>query len=135
MSTSANSYKDTLNLPKTAFDMKANLTVREPKMQARWKEQGLYEQIRKARAGRERRVLHDGPPYANGEIHIGHLLNKTLKDIVVRSLDDARLSTARMSPAGTATACRSSTRSSRTSARRPRGSPRPRSARSATTRR
>jgi isoleucyl-tRNA synthetase len=86
MSTKENSYKDTLNLPKTAFDMKANLTVREPKMQVRWKEQGLYEQIRKARAGRERKVLHDGPPYANGEIHMGHLLNKVLKDIVVRSL-------------------------------------------------
>ena len=86
MSTNANTYKDTLNLPKTAFDMKANLTVREPKMQARWKEQGLYEQIRKACAGRERKVLHDGPPYANGEIHMGHLLNKVLKDIVVRSL-------------------------------------------------
>ena len=66
--------------------MKANLTVREPKIQARWREQDLYEQIRKARAGRERKVLHDGPPYANGEIHMGHLLNKVLKDIVVRSL-------------------------------------------------
>ncbi len=86
MSTNANSYKETLNLPRTAFDMKANLTVREPKMQARWKEQGLYQQIRKARAGRERKVLHDGPPYANGEIHMGHLLNKVLKDMVVRSL-------------------------------------------------
>ncbi len=82
----AKAYKDTLNLPMTAFDMKANLTVREPKMQARWKEHNLYGQIRKARAGRERKVLHDGPPYANGEIHMGHLLNKVLKDFVVRSL-------------------------------------------------
>jgi isoleucyl-tRNA synthetase len=86
VSTNAKPYKETLNLPTTAFDMKANLTVREPKMQARWKEQGLYEQIRKARAGRKRKVLHDGPPYANGEIHMGHLLNKVLKDFVVRSL-------------------------------------------------
>ena len=86
MSTSAKPYKETLNLPVTQFDMKANLTTREPKMQARWREQNLYARIRHARAGRERRVLHDGPPYANGEIHIGHLLNKVLKDLVVRYL-------------------------------------------------
>jgi isoleucyl-tRNA synthetase len=86
MSTNAKPYKDTLNLPVTAFDMKANLTVREPQMQARWKEQNLYGQIRQTRAGRDRKVLHDGPPYANGEIHMGHLLNKVLKDFVVRSL-------------------------------------------------
>jgi isoleucyl-tRNA synthetase len=86
MSTNAKPYKETLNLPVTQFDMKANLTTREPKMQARWREQGLYAQIRRARAGRQRRVLHDGPPYANGEIHIGHLLNKVLKDFVVRYL-------------------------------------------------
>src|SRR5262249_39890289 len=79
-------YKDTLNLPVTRFDMKANLTVREPERQKRWREDDLYGQIRKARAGRERRILHDGPPYANGEIHMGHLLNKVLKDLVVRSL-------------------------------------------------
>jgi len=86
MPTDAKPYKDTLNLPVTRFDMKANLTAREPQLQARWREQDLYGQIRRARAGRERRVLHDGPPYANGEIHMGHLLNKVLKDIVVRSL-------------------------------------------------
>src|SRR3954449_3653640 len=86
MSTQAKPYKETLNLPVTRFDMKANLTAREPQIQARWREQDLYGQIRKARAGRERKVLHDGPPYANGEIHMGHLLNKVLKDIVVRSL-------------------------------------------------
>lgn len=86
MSTTSKPYKDTLNLPVTRFDMKANLTMREPKIQARWQEEDLYAQIRQARAGRERRVLHDGPPYANGEIHMGHLLNKVLKDIVVRSL-------------------------------------------------
>jgi isoleucyl-tRNA synthetase len=86
MSTNAKPYKETLNLPVTRFEMKANLTTREPKVQARWREQDLYGQIRRARAGRERRVLHDGPPYANGEIHMGHLLNKVLKDLVVRSL-------------------------------------------------
>ena len=79
-------YKETLNLPVTRFEMKANLTVREPKVQERWAQAKLYEAIRQARSGRERKVLHDGPPYANGEIHMGHLLNKVLKDIVVRSL-------------------------------------------------
>src|SRR3954467_4940085 len=86
MSETAKPYKDTLNLPVTRFEMKANLTAREPKIQARWRQQDLYGQIRRARAGCARRVLHDGPPYANGEIHVGHLLNKVLKDIVVRSL-------------------------------------------------
>src|SRR5215467_7920917 len=66
--------------------MKANRAVREPEAQARWRDQALYGQAREARAGRPRRVLHDGPPYANGEIHMGHLLNKVLKDLVVRSL-------------------------------------------------
>ena len=84
--TQAKPYKDTLNLPVTAFDMKANLTTREPKLQERWRAQGLYEAIRARGAGQPRRVLHDGPPYANGEIHMGHLLNKVLKDVVVRSL-------------------------------------------------
>ncbi len=86
MSTNAKPYKETLNLPTTRFDMKANLPVREPQMQARWHDEGLYEQIRQARAGRPRKVLHDGPPYANGEIHMGTLTNKALKDFVVRSL-------------------------------------------------
>ena len=86
MSSSAKPYKETLNLPVTRFDMKANLPVREPQIQARWHEQGLYEQVRRARAGRPRKVLHDGPPYANGEIHMGTLTNKVLKDLVVRSL-------------------------------------------------
>ncbi len=86
MSTNAKPYKETLNLPATRFDMKANLPVREPQIQARWHEQGLYEKVRQARAGGPRKVLHDGPPYANGEIHMGTLLNKVLKDFVVRSL-------------------------------------------------
>src|SRR5436309_6453911 len=84
--TRAKPYKETLNLPATRFDMKANLTVREPQFQARWRDEDLYSQVRRARAGRPRRVLHDGPPYANGEIHMGTLLNKVLKDLVVRSL-------------------------------------------------
>jgi isoleucyl-tRNA synthetase len=86
MSTTTKPYKDTLNLPDTRFEMKANLAAREPAIQARWREQDLYGQIRSAHAGRPRLVLHDGPPYANGEIHMGHLLNKVLKDLVVRSL-------------------------------------------------
>jgi isoleucyl-tRNA synthetase len=84
MSTNAKPYKDTLNLPVTRFDMKANLNVREPKVQARWAETDLYGRIREAGKGKERRVLHDGPPYANGDIHMGHLLNKVLKDVIVR---------------------------------------------------
>ena len=86
MSTPAKNYKDTLNLPVTRFDMKANLGVREPQIQERWREQDLYGQIRQARQGHAKRVLHDGPPYANGDIHMGHLLNKVLKDAVVRFL-------------------------------------------------
>ena len=78
-------YKQTLNLPKTSFPMKANLSQREPAMLKRWDEMDLYGQIRKARAGRELFILHDGPPYANGEIHIGHAVNKILKDIIVKA--------------------------------------------------
>src|SRR5579862_3164117 len=78
-------WKDTLNLPKTDFPMKASLPVTEPAAIARWDAMDLYGQIRKARRGRPRFVLHDGPPYANGAIHIGHALNKVLKDLVVKS--------------------------------------------------
>ncbi|HED16171.1 MAG TPA: isoleucine--tRNA ligase, partial [Gammaproteobacteria bacterium] len=78
-------YKQTLNLPKTSFPMKANLSQREPATLKRWDEMDLYGQIRKARAGRDLFVLHDGPPYANGEIHIGHAVNKILKDIIIKS--------------------------------------------------
>jgi isoleucyl-tRNA synthetase len=78
-------WKDTLNLPRTEFPMKANLPTAEPMALARWKEMGLYERIRKARAGRPKWVLHDGPPYANGQIHLGTALNKILKDFVVKS--------------------------------------------------
>ncbi|MGH8399690.1 MAG: isoleucine--tRNA ligase, partial [Gammaproteobacteria bacterium] len=78
-------YKDTLNLPRTEFPMRANLPQREPEFLKRWAEQDVYAQIRKARAGKPRFVLQDGPPYANGNIHIGHAVNKVLKDIVVKS--------------------------------------------------
>lgn len=78
-------YKHTLNLPKTEFAMKANLAQREPQVLKRWEKEGLYQQIREARAGREQFILHDGPPYANGSIHIGHAVNKILKDIIVKS--------------------------------------------------
>ena len=77
--------KTTLNLPKTSFPMKADLPRREPEMLARWDEEDLYGQIRAARQGRPPFVLHDGPPYANGNIHLGQALNKILKDVVVRS--------------------------------------------------
>lgn len=77
-------YKDTLNLPKTEFPMKANLSVREPDILSLWEKLGLYEKMREDSAGRKSFILHDGPPYANGHIHTGHALNKILKDIVVR---------------------------------------------------
>src|SRR5664279_5452611 len=77
--------KKTVNLPRTDFPMKANLPVAEPKLLARWEDRNLYQQIRKSRAGRPRYILHDGPPYANGNIHLGHAFNKVLKDFVVKS--------------------------------------------------
>ncbi len=77
-------WKETLNLPRTDFPMKANLPATEPGMIAKWDEVDLYGQIRARRAGAPRFVLHDGPPYANGEIHIGHALNKILKDFIVK---------------------------------------------------
>jgi isoleucyl-tRNA synthetase len=77
-------YRDTVFLPKTDFPMKAGLASKEPAILARWAESGLYRQLRQARAGRKRYILHDGPPYANGDIHMGHAMNKILKDIVVR---------------------------------------------------
>jgi len=78
------SYKETLNLPRTDFDMRAGLLKKEPAIQERWRRQDLYGRIRDARAGCPRFILHDGPPYANGDIHMGTALNKVLKDIVVR---------------------------------------------------
>src|SRR6186713_3700091 len=81
----AASYKETLNLPKTDFPMKANLATREPEILKIWDETRLYEQIQKARAEGELFVLHDGPPFANGDVHMGTALNKILKDLVVKS--------------------------------------------------
>ena len=78
-------YKDTLNLPDTAFPMRGDLPRREPQWVGQWQEKKLYQRIREVCAGRPRFVLHDGPPYANGDIHIGHAVNKILKDIIVRS--------------------------------------------------
>src|SRR5215813_14132279 len=78
-------YKPTLNLPKTAFPMKANLPQTEPQMLAWWARIGIYKRLREASADRPRWILHDGPPYANGNIHLGHVMNKTLKDFVARS--------------------------------------------------
>ncbi|MCZ6829974.1 MAG: isoleucine--tRNA ligase [Gammaproteobacteria bacterium] len=78
-------YKDTLNLPSTGFPMKASLAQREPQRLKQWQEQGLYAKIRAASAGKPKFILHDGPPYANGELHLGHAVNKILKDIIVKS--------------------------------------------------
>ena len=78
-------WRDTVFLPKTDFPMKAGLAAKEPAILERWARIKLYKKLREARAGRERFLLHDGPPYANGDIHMGHALNKILKDIVVRS--------------------------------------------------
>ena len=77
-------YKDTLNLPQTDFPMKANLNQREPEMLARWEDERLYARMEEAGKGKPLYVLHDGPPYANGHIHIGHALNKILKDVVLK---------------------------------------------------
>jgi isoleucyl-tRNA synthetase len=78
-------YKATLHLPKTDFPMKANLAQAEPKMLAWWDEIGIYKRLRESAADRPLWILHDGPPYANGSIHMGHVLNKVLKDVVVKS--------------------------------------------------
>ncbi|MCL6249879.1 isoleucine--tRNA ligase [Altererythrobacter sp. KTW20L] len=78
-------YRDTVFLPKTDFPMKAGLPAKEPGILARWQDEQVYARLRQSREGREKFVLHDGPPYANGDIHIGHALNKVLKDAVVRT--------------------------------------------------
>ncbi|HCC69107.1 MAG TPA: isoleucine--tRNA ligase [Nitrospiraceae bacterium] len=77
-------YKETLNLPKTEFPMKANLTQKEPEILNSWEERKIYEKIQEKNKGKTHYILHDGPPYANGHIHIGHALNKILKDIIVK---------------------------------------------------
>ncbi|HEU4961373.1 MAG TPA: isoleucine--tRNA ligase [Sphingomonas sp.] len=78
-------WRDTVFLPKTDFPMKAGLAAKEPGILDRWQRIGVYDRLREQRAGRERFILHDGPPYANGDIHMGHAMNKVLKDIIVRS--------------------------------------------------
>ena len=78
-------WRDTVFLPKTDFPMKAGLAAKEPAILERWAKIGLYDRLRAERKGRERFILHDGPPYANGDIHMGHAMNKVLKDIIVRS--------------------------------------------------
>ena len=83
--TDENRYKSSINLPQTDFPMKADLAQREPAAVRRWEERGTYAKLRQIARGRPRFVLHDGPPYANGAIHLGHVVNKVLKDIVVKS--------------------------------------------------
>lgn len=78
-------YSSTLYLPQTDFPMRAGLPQKEPETVARWQKMELYKKLRASAAGREKFVLHDGPPYANGNIHIGHALNKILKDVINRS--------------------------------------------------
>jgi len=78
-------YKQTLNLPKTDFPMRGNLAQKEPEMLKRWESDNVYQQIRDASKGRPKFILHDGPPYANGDIHIGHVVNKVIKDMIVKS--------------------------------------------------
>ena len=78
-------YKQTLNLPKTSFPMKANLVKKEPEMLEKWENMNLYQLIRESSNGRKRYMLHDGPPYANGNIHMGTAFNKILKDIIIKS--------------------------------------------------
>src|SRR5438874_10733847 len=77
-------YKNTLNLPQTGFPMKADLVAREPQRLQKWHTDRLYERIQRARANAERFILHDGPPFANGDVHVGNALNKILKDLVVK---------------------------------------------------
>ncbi|MBT7583649.1 MAG: class I tRNA ligase family protein, partial [Kordiimonadaceae bacterium] len=78
-------YRDTIFLPKTDFPMKGNLPNREPQWMERWNDIGIYDRIRESSKDSERYILHDGPPYANGNIHMGHAMNKILKDIIVRT--------------------------------------------------
>ena len=78
-------YRETLNLPKTNFKMKANLTQKEPMVLKYWDKQGLYQKLQEHAEGKPNFILHDGPPYANGNIHLGTAFNKVLKDIILRS--------------------------------------------------
>ncbi len=97
-------YKETLNLPVTEFPMRGNLPQREPEILKNWQDAGLYRKLDEAGRGKPAFILHDGPPYANGHTHIGHALNKILKDIVIKSRG-CRASTPPTFRAGTATGC------------------------------
>src|ERR1700730_14913154 len=77
-------YSKTLHLPKTDFPMRGNLPQREPEIQERWKSLNMYNRVLEQNKGKETFILHDGPPYANGDIHLGHSLNKIIKDIIVK---------------------------------------------------
>jgi hypothetical protein len=115
-------YRATLNLPQTAFNMKANLTQREPMLLKRWEKEDLYAQIQERSENKPLYVLHDGPPYANGHIHLGTAFNKILKDIILKSKRMAGFKRP-ISPAGIATVCRLSTMSTWNSERRKRPFP------------
>ena len=78
-------FRDTVTTPETAFPMRGNLPTREPEWLAHWEKMDLFNRLREESAGRPKFVLHDGPPYANGNLHIGHALNKILKDVINRS--------------------------------------------------
>ena len=82
--TPASVWRDTLNLPDTPFPMRGDLAKREPQWVQQWQDKGIYRRIRQHSAGRPLWVLHDGPPYANGDLHIGHAVNKILKDVIVK---------------------------------------------------
>ena len=86
-----NDYKQSMNLPKTDFSMRANLPQNEPKRLEKWAEEDIYHRILEKNKDGEPFILHDGPPYANGPIHIGHAFNKILKDFVIKSPRTARL--------------------------------------------
>ncbi len=103
-------YKDTLNLPKTTFPMKANLTAKEPEILALWEKMGIYHRIREASRGRQTYILHDGPPYANGNIHLGTALKRLSRTWSSRPRTCPAW-TVSMSRDGTATACPSNIRS------------------------
>ena len=106
-------YKKTLNLPDTEFPMRGNLAKREPDMIASWIADDWYQQIRDAQANREKTfILHDGPPYANGDIHIGHAVNKVLKDIIVKAKGLAGYNSPYV-PGWDCQGCQSNTRSKR----------------------
>ena len=84
-------YDATLNLPQTEFPMRANLPAKEPEILRKWEEINIYDKVQQKNAGRKQFILHDGPPYANGDIHLGHTLNKVLKDIISSRSEERRV--------------------------------------------